>query len=667
MRNWWRNRSVSTKLYFVVGIMATLICAELLTLHFAMTTLSAVRAFVGGEGLWSKAQKSAIYNLQKYAQTGDVQYYRKFQQFLSIPQGDHKARIELEKPVIDMRAIAQGFVEGQNHPDDIEKMVLLMRRFYWVPFLARAIDYWREGDETMKDLVALGAQIEARTRLGKKAELEPLLAQVTDLDVKLTRLEVGFSSTLGEASRWLEGILMGILIGAVITIEGTGLFLTFTFARGLSRVLQELNGAASRVGTGDFSQRVPVRSGDELGRLAQALNVMTANLEKQVRGRQSAEHASETKNLFLANMSHEIRTPLNAILGFAELLHSADIGPAEKDEYLAVVKRTGKHLTTIFNDILDIAQLEAETISIHEDQFSIAELISDLRQILQFRSEPKGLTLEVRQVGEIGEYVSTDMARLRQILTNVIGNAIKFTAEGRVSVEYGVDGDHLVFFVRDTGIGISEEQKAKLFQPFSQGDSSVRKVFGGTGLGLLISRRLARLLGGDVIVHESVPGRGSVFKVWIRYAPVRERDPAVSETDRSVAFGDWSGKRVLVCEDSKDNKALIRAYLRPTGIAADFAGNGQEGISFCEKNRYDLILMDMQMPVLDGFAATAKLRKKGVATPIVALTGYAMRSDQEKCRRAGCDWVLPKPFSRDDLFQILARFLQETKVRRRAG
>lgn len=661
LSQYWQNISVVRKLYFVVGIMAALICIELFTLHFAMTTLSAVRAFVGGEALWSKAQKSASYNLQRYIQTKDPQYYVNFKEFIAVPLGDHLARVEMEKPVIDMKAIERGFVIGQNHPDDVEKMVKLVRRFYWVPYLARAIDYWRQADTMLAELITLAEkvhfEIQRKHNPHRKANLDKLLLQISDLDEKLTGIETGFSNTLGEASRWLEGVLLFVLLCAVFTIEGTGVFLTISFSRGLSLALNELNHAAGRVGEGDFEQRVPVRSKDELGQLAEAINTMTVNLQAQVKGRQSAEHDSEIKNLFLANMSHEMRTPLNAVLGFAELLKSPDLTEQERNAYLAIIQRTGNNLLTIINDILDISQLEAESVKINPTAFSMNELMSDLVQILHFRTEAKGISLTVKKIGDFSDNIECDPGRLRQILMNIIGNAIKFTSEGGVSVEYGIEDNFLVFYVRDTGVGISPEQAEKLFKPFSQGDSSVRKKFGGTGLGLLISRKLARLLGGDVLIQESKKDSGSVFRIWVEYksaqaAPSIE-EPVLTQAD----FAKWTQKRILICEDSKDNQTLIRAYLAKIGVTADIANNGEEGLQFCEKKNYDLILMDMQMPILDGFAATKKLRELGFKKPIVALTGYAMKQDREKCLAAGCSGFLPKPFTSDELYRALMIYL----------
>src|SRR5665213_1380683 len=238
----WKDLSVSKKLYSVVGIMALLIATELFTLLFAMGIQSAVRTFVGGEGLWSKAQKNAIYDLNRYLETQDESYWTKFQDDLEIPRGDHKARIEMEKPKFDYEVVKQGFVQGGNHPDDVKGMVNLIRRFYRVSYIARALDAWRTADIRLEKITALANQMheEMQRREINRGEIRKALSEVEDLNRGLTNVEVEFSSVLGEGSRWLESVLMYLLMMAVLTVESTGLFLTFSFSKTLSRSLKEL-------------------------------------------------------------------------------------------------------------------------------------------------------------------------------------------------------------------------------------------------------------------------------------------------------------------------------------------------------------------------------------------------------------------------------------------
>lgn len=659
--HWWRNLSVSKKLYTVVGVMALLIATELFTLYFAMTTLSAVRAFVGGEGLWSKAQKKSVYFLQKYAYTKDEKYYQLYLNELKVPLGDHDARIEMEKPEMNMAIVTEGFIRGQIHPDDIPPMVKLVRRFYRVPQLARALEKWREADDIIIRYMAIGEQLkkEISSSRPNSHNIEVILEQISDIDMRLTEIENEFSSTLGEASRWLENLLMVLLICAVITVESTGIFLTVRFGRNLTRILKNLNKTAIKVGEGDLSQSVPVLSEDELGQLSKSINQMIHNLRLQTSERENAQHASQAKNLFLANMSHEIRTPLNAILGFSELLQDKNISDQEKQRFVAIIKRTGASLTTIINDILDVAKVEAEQVEIEIVPFSLFQLVSDLQAMLRLRCEEKNIQLSFERLGEISEHILSDPIRLRQILANVVGNSIKFTDRGAVEVTYFVRDQQLHFIVKDTGNGIPPEQAEQLFRPFSQGDSSVRKKYGGTGLGLVIAKRLSQLLGGDVSLIRSEHKKGSTFGVQIEYQPtekdkVRPISAVVPKDKEEVSF---EGKNILVVEDSLDNQTIAQYFLTKSGAQVDFANNGAEGVQKALNNSYDVILMDIQMPVMDGYTATAELRRHGVKIPIIALTGYAMKEDQDKCIKAGCDEYLSKPYDRAKLINSLVKYL----------
>ncbi len=445
---------------------------------------------------------------------------------------------------------------------------------------------------------------------------------------------------------------MVLLVLAVVTVEGTGLIMTVSFGRSLSAMLKEINDAAVRVGNGDFNVTVPVRSGDELGQLATSLNSMTEKLLTQTSSRANAEHASETKNLFLANMSHEIRTPLNAILGFSELLGAPDVSDADRSRYAKIIKRTGNSLTTIINDILDISKVEAEQIEIESADFSLTQLMSDLEALLKMRADEKGIDLSFTRGPGVPDWIQSDASRLRQILANIIGNSIKFTEAGSVKVEYGVESSDLIFHVKDTGGGIAPGRVDRLFKPFSQGDDSVQKKFGGTGLGLMISQRLAQLLGGDVGLKENRPPIGSMFMIKIRFTPAKT--PGVDRTEsmtehKLIAETNLAGRTILVIEDSKDNQLLAELYLTEAGAAVEFADNGKMGVDAVKRSNFDLILMDIQMPVMDGYTATAELRKIGCVIPIIALTGYAMKEDQEKCLRVGCDAYLSKPFDRAKL------------------
>ncbi len=661
LTNFWKNLSVSKKLYSVVGLMALLILTELLTLLFAMNTLSAVRSLVHGEGMWSKAQKDAVQSLQKYVVTGDEIFFQQFHEHVQVPQGDRQARLEMEKENPDYKVIHEGFVQGKIHPDDVEPIVKLLTRFHEVTYLKNAISYWRQGDDLMDELMNMGLHINNQFKLNhglNVQERDKILADITDLNARFTVIEDGFSTTLGNASRWLENLLMIGLVLAVIMIEGFGLFLTISFTGGLSQTLKELTGASHKIGAGDFSVRVPVHSKDELGQLAESINAMALNLQNEASQRQHAEQASYTKNLFLANMSHEIRTPLNAILGFTDLLRDPQLSSKERNQYLDIVKRTGISLASIINDILDVTKIEADQMRVEKVRFSLPLLLKDVESVMKLRSDEKGLGFSIHQIGEIAEFIVSDPIRLRQILTNIIGNAIKYTDRGSVELSVQTARGLLMFDVEDTGRGIDDKDRSKLFIPFSQGDISSQKKYGGTGLGLILSKKLAHLLGGDVTLVKSAPNKGSLFNISIHYQPARETAEDISNItpvpQRTEGYLD--GKRVLVVEDTVDSQLLLKLYLAKKGVQVDVASNGEEGVQKALNEKYDLVLMDMQMPIMDGYTATKVLRGKGYKVPIVALTAYAMQGDRDKTISAGCTDYLTKPVDKEKLIAIVEQY-----------
>lgn len=663
----WLNLSVEKKLFSVVGIMALLVTLELFTLIFAMNTLTAVRGYVGGEGVWTKGQKSGIYRLQQYLFSTNPSDYEKFKNALKVPLADRDVRLELLKKEYDKEIVDKGFANGEIHASDRPHMIKLVRRFHQVPVMAQVIDTWAAGDAKIAELVSLGEQIHTEIQKGiSESKQREFMFDIERLDGELSALEARFSLTLGDASRLLEDVLMAVLIAAIVLVESTGFYITYRFGRSLSKILKELNATTIKVSDGDFSERVPVYSKDELGQLSESINKMVERLENQNAERQHAEQASQSKNLFLANMSHEIRTPLNAILGFAEILQDQYLEERDKKRYAAIIRRTGESLNTIINDILDISKIEADHIQAQETTFSLSQMLSDLYALLKMRSDEKGIQLIFERTGPVSEYLISDQTRLRQILTNLIGNSIKFTEKGHVMLTYEARGSMLFFTVSDTGAGISREQRANLFKVFSQGDSSVRKKYGGTGLGLSIAQKLSQLLGGNAGLLDSEEGLGSLFYVEVKYNPVEKPMLEEAAVDSSkINTNLIANRNILVVEDSLDNQMLIEFYLTKHKANVVFANNGLEGVEAALKNKFDLILMDIQMPILDGYSATEELRRRGVAIPIIALTGYAMKEDQDRCLRAGCNEFLAKPIHKDKLLLTLTKYFHSNKPNER--
>jgi len=396
--------------------------------------------------------------------------------------------------------------------------------------------------------------------------------------------------------------------------------------------------------------------------------------EELARAKQAAEAANRAKSEFLANMSHEIRTPMTAIMGYADLLMSLEMPPAERRQHLQTIRRNAENLLTIINDILDLSKIEADKIELEPVDCSLREIVEEVRSLMRVRANEKNLSLDVIYRFPLPRTIRTDPLRVRQILVNLVSNAIKFTDRGGVRIvvrcTFGEDGRARVqFSVADTGIGMTAEEMARLFQPFTQADTSSTRRFGGTGLGLSISQKLAEMLGGRIEV-QSQPGEGSTFTFSVdpgplEAVPMLDAFGAVPDAREKPAGMEPNRKlhgRVLLAEDEEDIRRLIGLVLGEWGLDVELAFNGREACqkalaSRAEGRPYDLILMDIQMPERDGYGATRLLRLEGWQRPIVALTAHAMTGDREKCLEAGCDDYLPKPIGPAALFHTVARYL----------
>jgi CheY-like chemotaxis protein len=399
--------------------------------------------------------------------------------------------------------------------------------------------------------------------------------------------------------------------------------------------------------------------------------MMTEDITQQRRTREilreaqvQAEAASRAKSEFLANMSHELRTPMTAILGYVDLLSEARRDETAFAEHIGTIRRNADHLLTIINDVLDLSKIEAGKMTAEVVACSPARISAEVLELHGARASERGLRLGLNVQGEIPAEIRTDPTRLRQILMNLVGNAVKFTEQGEVVLSVGLEpGDEprLRFSVKDTGIGIEPDRLRSLFQPFAQADSSVTRRFGGTGLGLAICRRLAALLGGELSAT-SRPGVGSEFTVTI--ATGRLDGVAMVSGVAAAAGGGSAGLpegavirlsgKILLVEDGVDNQRLIAHHLKRAGAEVTVCENGRRAVErLCDQGRmerelvspreFGLVLMDMQMPEMDGYAATRMLRAKGYTGPIVALTAHAKAGDREACLAAGCDDFLTKP------------------------
>jgi len=681
---WLRNVPISRKLYFTVGLMAMLIMIELATLTFAIKTLSSVRALVGAEGLWSKAQKDAAYHLQKYGRSHDEQDYVAYQSFLKVPLGDHKARLELMKPDMDMDTAREGFREGRVHPEDIDGAIHIFRRFHSISYIHDAIAIWTKGDSLMAQFIAIGDELHTDINApgATNEKIETTLNKLGPMDDKLTKLEDDFSYTLGEGSRWLEHLILRLLFGLVLTVEVCGLSLTILVSRGISKGLNEIIGAADKIAKGDLTVRAARYSSDEIGILATAFNEMTRKLEKNINAlmqsednlrtsKKVAEESIIVKENFLANMSHEIRTPMNAVMGFTSLLEQSNL-TEEQHAIVHSMKISGETLMTLINDILDYSKLESGKIVIEQIPFSVRNTFESLEVLLQQKAKAKNLALIFDIDNKLPETLKGDPTRLMQILLNLTDNAIKFTETGHVEISVSVLGNEdkgiakLEFKVKDTGKGIAPDKTSIIFERFTQESAATTRKYGGSGLGLSIVKGLVELQKGSIAL-QSTPGLGSVFSFVLSYpiakdgshvaqktiAPATPASFGTDQTDKNIKDGALS---ILIVEDNTINQMLAVHVLKKFGMITEIAENGRIGVEKLREKKYDLVLMDIQMPEMDGYEATAIIRnelKNNV--PIVALTAHNMNKEREKCLGLGMNDFISKPFD--------PKHLQETIIR----
>jgi two-component system, sensor histidine kinase len=396
------------------------------------------------------------------------------------------------------------------------------------------------------------------------------------------------------------------------------------------------------------------------------LEMITGLVEELKHAKTGAEKANCSKTQFLANMSHEIRTPVGAILGFIDLMKNPGNTVEQNQNYNLIVERNSRQLLRLIDDILDLSKVEAGMMTTEAVEFSLSDMLGDFTSIMNFKAEEKGIEFRFSTTTLIPDVICSDPVRLRQILTNIVGNALKFTERGHVELKIEFQEPILTFTVQDTGLGISNEHVAKLFRPFSQADTSTTRRFGGTGLGLALSRRLAESLGGRLELTKSDESLGSIFRIEVSSPLLPQARLVTQETLTTMVISPTNkkktkpilvGLKVLLVEDSPDNQMLIKTYLGNEGAQVTVASDGAQGIELAITGDFDVVLMDIQMPVLDGHGATKKLRQLKYTQPIIALTAHAMKEERARCLESGFTDFLTKPIQKDVLFEILSKYV----------
>ncbi len=535
MRNyilkWFKSISIKRKLYFVVGIMALLIAVELFTLWFAIKTLSSVRAYVGGEGLWSKAQKDAGYCLQKYGRTHNEQDYLAFKEFLKVPLGDAKARIELGKENPDLNIARLGFIEGHNHPDDVNGMIWLFRTFNEISYIQKAITIWGQAEPLMTQLIPIGEKLHQEINSGSVSQkkINEILIEIDPINQKITRLEDDFSYTLGEGSRWLEQLILKVLFLIALTVEFTGLFLTISVSITISRGIKEVVRVSDKVAQGDFSNKAKIFSNDEIGQLASSFNKMIKDLEQHIKARDKAEEIlrmqkktleeyalkleQSNKDLeqFAYIASHDLREPLRTITGYVQLIENKykDKLDADANQFIHFIIDGTHRMDTLIIDLLSYAQVSTQVPVKEQIDSSVV-----LNYVIAGSQENIQKNRARITVGPM-PVVYANKQQLIQVFQNLINNAIKFHRD--ISPEIYISAkeleNHWQFAVSDNGIGIDTKYSERIFVIFQR--LNHKNLYSGTGIGLTICKKIIEQHEGK-IWFESELNKGSTFYFTIK-------------------------------------------------------------------------------------------------------------------------------------------------------